>query len=198
MEGKDDNMEPDVKRKKVENSEEKKEESKPDSNDEKLAKTEGDSKVGEESQPEDKSNQEVNPDKDAGQKGGWKTVKQESSSEDKKGMKKEPEQEGVVKPVLGQGFGFGTVPKKFGSLKSGTGLAAKPSLFEEEAKPEKKLDLFSADSDDNSVGRSGATTDTNNDLTHEGGKTDTEATGNIELERNDQSEEQAASKKVSH
>ncbi len=50
--------------------------------------------------------------------------------------------------MLPEGFGFVGPPVKYGSLKPGVQLAAKPSLFDEESKPEKKIDMFSMDSDD--------------------------------------------------
>ena len=113
-------MEPEVKRKRVDDNEEKAEEK---------------SDEGEKCKSDENNDQ----------KGGWKTLQVGSVGDEKKDV---IENEGSGKPFLAQGFGFGTNNKKLSSLKSVTNLAAKPSLFEEESKPEKKLDMFSVDSED--------------------------------------------------
>ena len=84
---------------------------------------------------------QVDEDLKSEQKGGWKTL-DASKAEDSV-----PDTENNTKPLLGQGFGLAGTSAKLVSLKTGTNLAAKPSLFKEENKPEKKLDMFSADED---------------------------------------------------
>eukprot|EP00794_Sanderia_malayensis_P000209 gene209-825_t len=74
-------------------------------------------------------------------KGGWKTLEKPSSDV----SQTEKPEDTSTKPLLQQGFGFvGSQVKKGSSLQ----LAAKPSLFDDDNKPEKKIDMFSLDSDD--------------------------------------------------
>ena len=120
--GKEEKTEPDVLRKGVEESENSEE------------KSGIDSKSGAEKKGNDDD------------KGGWKTLESQSISDERKD---DSGTKGIAKPFFAQGFGFSTSGKKVVSLKSATNLAAKPSLFEEESEPEKKLDMFSTDAEDN-------------------------------------------------
>lgn len=80
----------------------------------------------------------------ADDKGGWKTLGVVASEE----VQEPKPVEAPAKPLLQQGFGFGGQPMKYGTLKTGSQLAAKPELFKEEKDTEKKIDMFSVDSDE--------------------------------------------------
>ena len=134
--------EPDVKRKKIDTEDSKKSIEKISEKDaEKDSKENEKKSLNADGGTEQKETEQIETE----QKGGWKILgddgkKKETSIETKevKSPKKIP---------IGAGFGFGGPPRRYGMIKT-SALAAKPSLFAEESKPEKKLDMFSIDSED--------------------------------------------------